>query len=76
MDLSIPEDVVRVLIQEKLRDGRLPYDGVTRTLEWPKRSLATFGCPPEARRCVAWACRRSWNLIRGNEVLTSIRCQA
>ena len=44
MDLSIPEDVVRVLIQEKLRDGRLPYDGVTRTWSGPSAQEACEGC--------------------------------
>ena len=35
------------------------------TLEWPSRSLATFGWTPLASIWAACACRRSWKRIRG-----------
>ena len=35
VEFSIAYDVVRLRIQGKLRDGRLPYDGVTRSWSSP-----------------------------------------
>jgi hypothetical protein len=44
VEFSIPYDVVRLLIQGKLRDGRLPYDGVTRAWSSPSARERCEGC--------------------------------
>jgi hypothetical protein len=44
MEFVIPYDVVRLLIQTKLRDGRLPYDGVTRSWSSPSAGETCEGC--------------------------------
>jgi hypothetical protein len=44
MEFSIPYDLVRLLIQGKLRDGRLPYDGVTRSSSSPSAGETCAGC--------------------------------
>jgi hypothetical protein len=44
MEFSIPYDLVRLLIQGKLRDGRLPYDGVTRSSSSPSAGETCEGC--------------------------------
>ena len=44
MEFSIAYDVVRLLIQGKLRDGRLPYDGVTRSWSSPSAGETCEGC--------------------------------
>jgi len=44
VNLPIPREDVRVLIQEKLRDGRLPYDGVTKAWSGPSAQERCEGC--------------------------------
>jgi hypothetical protein len=44
VEFSIPYDLVRVLIQGKLRDGRLPYDGVTGSWSSPSAGETCEGC--------------------------------
>jgi hypothetical protein len=44
LEFSIPYDIVRLLIQGKLRDGRLPYDGVTRSWSSPSAGETCEGC--------------------------------
>ena len=44
MEFSIAYDVVRLLIQGKLRNGRLPYDGVTRSWSSPSAGETCEGC--------------------------------
>ena len=44
MEFSIPYDIVHLLIQGKLRDGRLPYDGVTRSWSSPSAGETCEGC--------------------------------
>jgi len=44
VEFSISSDVVRLLIQGKLREGRLPYDGVTRTWTSPSAGETCEGC--------------------------------
>jgi hypothetical protein len=44
MEFSITDGVVRLPIQSKLRDGRLPYDGVTRSWSSPSAGETCEGC--------------------------------
>jgi hypothetical protein len=44
VDLPLGREDVRVLILEKLRDGRLPYDGVTRAWTGPSAQERCEGC--------------------------------
>ena len=44
MEFLSPYDVVRLLIRGKLRDGRLPYDGVTRSWSSSSAGETCEGC--------------------------------
>jgi hypothetical protein len=44
VDLPLSNEAIRALIQERLRDGRLPYDGVTRTWSGPSARETCDGC--------------------------------
>jgi len=44
VEFSIPYDVIRLLIQGKLRDGRLPYDGVTGARSSPSAGETCDAC--------------------------------
>jgi hypothetical protein len=44
VDLPLPYEAIRALIQDRLRDGRPPYDGVTRTWSGPSARETCDGC--------------------------------
>ncbi len=46
---------------------------VNATVEWPSRSETAFGCTPAPSSCVAWACLKSWNRVRGSSSSRVIR---